>query len=109
MKFLIRDTERTQLFNGQITTYDGLTGKYGVYFPSDGKLFTFTSTVRTSYFLNNSIMFTMHATQLNFFIIFYKLILFIIRQTCYNLIALIAIIMLCHWQLSHKWCIAHLL
>jgi len=37
MKFLIRDTGRTQLFDGQITTYDGLTGKYGVYFPCDGK------------------------------------------------------------------------
>jgi len=37
MKFLIRDTGRTQLFDGQITTYDGLTGKYSVYFPCDGK------------------------------------------------------------------------
>jgi len=36
-KFLIRDTGRTQLFDGQITTYDGLTGKYSVYFPCDGK------------------------------------------------------------------------
>jgi len=36
MKFLIRDTGRTQLY-GQITTYDGLMGKYGVYFPCDGK------------------------------------------------------------------------
>ena len=37
MKFLIRDTGRTQLIDGQITTYDGLTGKYGVNFPCDGK------------------------------------------------------------------------
>ena len=35
--FNIRDTGRTQLFDGQITTYDGLMGKYGVYFPCDGK------------------------------------------------------------------------
>ena len=35
MKFKIQDTGRTQWYEGQITTYDGLTGKYGVYFPTD--------------------------------------------------------------------------
>lgn len=37
MKLLIRETGKTQFFNGQITTYDGLTGQFGVYFPCDGK------------------------------------------------------------------------
>ena len=34
MKFFIRETGKTQFFNGQITTYDGLTGQYGA---CDGK------------------------------------------------------------------------
>ncbi len=35
MRFHIKETGRLQWFDGQITTYDGLTGKYGVYFPYD--------------------------------------------------------------------------
>jgi len=29
---------KTQWFKGQISNYDGLTGKYRIYFPCDGEL-----------------------------------------------------------------------
>ena len=35
MKFKIKETGKIQWFNGQVTTYDGMKGKYGVYFPID--------------------------------------------------------------------------
>ena len=35
MQFFIEDTGKNEDFIGQITTYDGVTGKYGVYFPCD--------------------------------------------------------------------------
>ena len=35
MKFKV--SGKIQWFKGQITMYDGLTGKYGIYFPCDGE------------------------------------------------------------------------
>ena len=35
MKFEVSDTGKLEWFEGQITTYDGLNGKYRVYFPID--------------------------------------------------------------------------
>ena len=36
MKFKVA-SGKTEWFKGQITKYDGLTGKYGIYFPCDGE------------------------------------------------------------------------
>ena len=38
MKFHVEDTGIDQYFTGKIMNYDGCTGKYGVYFPSDGEV-----------------------------------------------------------------------
>ena len=38
MKFYVKDSGQHQFFSGQIIKYDGLTGKYGVYFPFDGEV-----------------------------------------------------------------------
>ena len=38
MKFHVEDTGIDQYFTGKIVNYDGCTGKYGVYFPSDGEV-----------------------------------------------------------------------
>ena len=35
MKFKIAETGKEEWFEGQITTYNGLNGKYGVFFPVD--------------------------------------------------------------------------
>lgn len=35
MKFQIDDSDTTEWFRGIISSYDGVTQKYGVYFPSD--------------------------------------------------------------------------
>ena len=37
-KFYVKDKRRHEYFSGHIVSYDGLTGKYGAYFPSDGKM-----------------------------------------------------------------------
>ena len=37
MKFYIKDKKRHEYFSGQIVWYDGITGKYGAYFSSDGE------------------------------------------------------------------------
>ena len=38
MKFHVQDTGIYQYFTGKIVNYDGCSGKYGVYFPSDGEI-----------------------------------------------------------------------
>ena len=38
---------KTQWFKGQISNYDGLTGKYGIYFPCDGEVCTCIQMTRT--------------------------------------------------------------
>ena len=38
MKFHVQDTCVDQFFTGKIVNYDGCSGKYGVYFPSDGEI-----------------------------------------------------------------------
>ena len=38
MKFYIKENKRHEYFSGQIVSYDGLSGKYGAYFPSDGEV-----------------------------------------------------------------------
>ena len=38
MKFYVKDTGIVQYFTGKIVNYDGCTGKYGVYFPSDSEV-----------------------------------------------------------------------
>ena len=38
MKFYVKDKKRHEYFAGQIVSYDGVCGKYGTYFPSDGEL-----------------------------------------------------------------------
>ena len=37
MKFQITDTDTEETFEGVIASYNGMTGKFGVYFPSDGE------------------------------------------------------------------------
>lgn len=37
MKFQIIDSEISEWFQGIISSYDGVTQKYGIYFPSDGE------------------------------------------------------------------------
>ena len=36
MKFFIEEKGKEMYFEGRICSYDGLTGKYGAFFPSDG-------------------------------------------------------------------------
>ena len=38
MKFYVKDKKRHEYFSGQIVSYDGVSGKYGAYFPSDGEV-----------------------------------------------------------------------
>ena len=38
MKFHVQDTGIDHYFTGKIVNYDGCSGKYGVYFPSDGEI-----------------------------------------------------------------------
>ena len=38
MKFYVKEKKRHEYFSGQIVSYDGLSGKYGAYFPSDGEV-----------------------------------------------------------------------
>ena len=38
MKFYVKDRKRHEFFSGQIVSYDGMMGKYGAYFPSDGEM-----------------------------------------------------------------------
>ena len=38
MKFYIKDKKRHEYFSGQIMSYDGVSGRYGAYFPSDGEV-----------------------------------------------------------------------
>ena len=38
MKFCVKDKRRHEYFSGKIVSYDGMTGKYGAYFPSDGEV-----------------------------------------------------------------------
>ena len=38
MEFHVEDTGIDQYFTGKIVNYDGCTGRYGVYFPSDGEV-----------------------------------------------------------------------
>ena len=37
IKFQITDTDTEETFEGVIASYNGMTGKFGVYFPSDGE------------------------------------------------------------------------
>lgn len=37
MKFHITDTDTEETFEGVIASYNGMTGKFGVYFPADGE------------------------------------------------------------------------
>ena len=37
MSFFIADSEKEASFEGIIASYNGLTGKYGIYFPIDEK------------------------------------------------------------------------
>ena len=38
MKFYVKDKKRHEYFDGNIVSYDGVCGKYGAYFPSDGEV-----------------------------------------------------------------------
>ena len=40
MKFQIVDSDTSEWFQGIISSYDGVTQKYGIYFPSDETVFT---------------------------------------------------------------------
>ena len=36
--FYVKDKRRHEYFSGKIVSYDGMTEKYGAYFPSDGEV-----------------------------------------------------------------------
>jgi hypothetical protein len=38
MKFYVKEKKKHEYFSGQIVSYDGVNGKYGAYFPSDGEV-----------------------------------------------------------------------
>ena len=58
--FFVKDSGQQQFFTGQIMKYDGLTGKYGVYFPFDGKVVYIDHSVNlaTAALVTNSCMHT---------------------------------------------------
>ena len=55
MKFHVQDTGIDQYFTGKIVNYDGCSGKYGVYFPSDGEIVYMHPDVKDVVFLTSEL------------------------------------------------------